>query len=274
MLKKDYMAGLEGWARWMLPRREAEEVIADYREIAGDPELSRGLARPRDAVRPLADKKAYRAWLAAFAAMAACLLIPGVSPLPGGPYPVWFSLFNSDGSLIPGVPMYLYFMAVGIATAMIWFRPRPEEPKAPLPRAVSVILAAELVLLAAVWWMSWQIALYPDGVFTDQAFWLPVLVYVGPLTYASHILAILLGWSSIPLTVLGIAALVKARTRDRRWRAVYVLSLAVLMLAFAVLALLTSMDVSSEPDTWWIPTCQRCIEITAIGLLGTGASLC
>ena len=107
MLKKDYMAGLESWARWMLPRREAEEVIADYREIAGDPELSRGLARPRDAVRPLADKKAYRAWLAAFAAMAACLLIPGVSPLPGGPYPVWFSLFNSDGSLIPGVPMYL-----------------------------------------------------------------------------------------------------------------------------------------------------------------------
>ena len=30
-MKKDYMAGLEGWARWMLPRREAEEVIADYR---------------------------------------------------------------------------------------------------------------------------------------------------------------------------------------------------------------------------------------------------
>ena len=269
-MKKDYMAGLEGWARWMLPRREAEEVIADYRELAGDPELSRGLARPRDAVRPLADKKAYRAWLAVFVVMAACLLIPGVSPLPGGPYPVWFSLFNSDGSLIPGVPMYLYFMAVGIATAMIWFRPRPEEPKAPLPRAVSVILAAELVLLAAVWWMSWQIALYPDSVFTDQAFWLPVLVYVGPLTYASHILAILLGWSSIPLTVLGIAALVKARTRDRRWRAVYVMGLTLMMMAFCVLSAFTSMDWNAA---WALPL-PSSVEITAIGLLGTGASLC
>ena len=270
-MKKDYMAGLEGWARWMLPRREAEEVIADYRELAGDPELSQGLARPRDAVRPLADKKAYRAWLAAFAAMAACLLIPAASSLFGGLYPVWFNLFHTD---IPGFTLCRFFLIAGTSVSLIWFRPRPEDPKAPLPRAVPVILAAELVLLAAVWWTYWQLALYPGGVFTDQAFWLPVLVYVGPLTYASHILAILLEWSSIPLTVLGIAALVKARTRDRRWRAVYVLSLAVLMLAFAVLALLTSMDVSSEPDTWWIPTCQRCIEITAIGLLGTGASLC
>ncbi len=266
-MKKDYMAGLEGWARWMLPRREAEEVIADYRELAGDPELSQGLARPRAAVRPLADKKAYRAWLAAFTAMAACLLIPAASSLFGGLHPVWFNLFHTD---IPGFTLCRFFLIAGTSVSLIWFRPRLEDPKAPLPRAVPVILAAELVLLAAVWWMSWQIALYPDGVFADQAFWLPVLVYVGPLTYTSHILAILLEWSSIPLTVLGIAALVKARTRDRRWRAVYVMGLTLMMMAFCVLSAFTSMDWTAA---WALPL-PSSVEITAIGLLGTGASLC
>ena len=83
-----------------------------------------------------------------------------------------------------------------------------------------------------------------------------------------------LEWSAIPLAAVGMVGLVKARTRDRRWRAVYFLSLSAMMLAFAVLALLTSMDVSSAPDTWWLYTRQACIEITAIALLGTGVSLC
>lgn len=269
-MKKDYMTQLERWAKWMLPHQEAEDVIADYRDIVADPEMLRGLDKPRNVIKPLAQKRQYYTWLAAFAVMTACLLIPGASPLPGGLYPVWFSLFNSDGFLIPGVPMYLYFMAVGIATALIWFRPRRGEPKTPLPRAVPVILAAELVLLAAVWWMSWQITLYPDGVFTDRAFWLPVLVYVGPFTYASHILAILLGWSSIPLMVLGIAALVKARTRNRRWRAVYVMSLTLMMMALCVLSAFTSMDWTAA----WVLPLPSSVEITVIGLLGTGASLC
>lgn len=269
-MKKDYMARLERWAKWMLPRQEADDVLGDYRDIAADPELGRELGKPRQVIRPLVQKKLYYTWLAVFTVMALCILIPGVSPLPGGPYPVWFSLFNLDGFLIPGVPLCLYFMAFGIATALIWLRPRKGEPKTPLPRAVSVILAAELVLLAAVWWMSWQITLYPDGAFTDQAFWLPRLVYVGPFTYASHILAILLEWSSIPLMVLGVAALVKARTRDRRWRAVYVMSLTLMMMAFCVLSAFTSMDWTAA---WALPL-PSSVEITVIGLIGTGASLC
>ena len=269
-MKKDYMARLERWAKWMLPRQEADDVLGDYRDIAADPEMRRELGKPREVIQPLVQKKQYRAWLAVFAVMAGCLLLPGVSALPGGPYPVWLSLFNPDGFLIPGVPLCLYFMAVGIATALIWFRPREGEPKTPLPRAVSVILAVELVLLAAVWWMSWQITLYPDGVFADQAFWLPLLVYVGPFTYASHILAILLEWSSIPLMVLGVAALVKARTRDRRWRAVYVMSLTLMMMAFCVLSAFTSMDWTAA---WALPL-PSSVEITVIGLIGTGASLC
>jgi len=39
-VKKDYMARLEQAARWRLPREEAEDVIADYRDIVGSPPRS------------------------------------------------------------------------------------------------------------------------------------------------------------------------------------------------------------------------------------------
>ena len=64
-MKKDYMTRLERAARWRLPPREAEDVIADYREMVGDPprpeeELLQELGKPRDAIRPLTPKWPYR----------------------------------------------------------------------------------------------------------------------------------------------------------------------------------------------------------------------
>lgn len=266
-MKKPYLTRLDRWARWMLPRAEADDVIADYREITSDPEMLRGLDKPRNVIRPLAQKKPYYTWLAAFAVLAACLLIPAISPLPGGPYPVWFNLFFTS---IPGFNFCRLFLITGTALSLIWFRPRQGEPNAPLPRPIPVLLAAELVLLAAVWWLSWQLSLFPDGIFTDQAFWLPFLIYVDPYTESSHIFMVLLLWASPIIAILGAAALVKARTRDRRWRAVYVLSLSLLMLDFCVLNTLTSMDWTLSPA---FPL-QYSVEITAIGLIGTGVSLC
>ncbi len=277
-MKADYMTRLERWARWMLPRQEAEDVLADYRDIVGSPprpeeELLRDLGKPRSVIRPLAQPRQYRTWLAAFAVMAACLLIPAYSPLPGGLYFVWFNMFVSD---IPGFTFCRFFLIVGAAVSLVWFRPRKGEAKAPLPRAVPIALAVLLAFMALVWWAFWQLTLYPGGALVNPifhlpfGFWWPLSdVYVG-----GNLLMLLLECAAVPLMILGAAALVKARTRDRRWRAVYFLSLSAMMLAFAVLALLTSMDVSSAPDTWWLYTRQACIEITAIALLGTGVSLC
>ena len=39
-MKKDYMTRLERAVRWRLPPQEAEDVIADYREIVGNPPRS------------------------------------------------------------------------------------------------------------------------------------------------------------------------------------------------------------------------------------------
>lgn len=277
-MKKDYLTQLEYWARWMLPHQEAQDVLADYRDIVGSPprpeeELLRDLGKPRSVIRPLAQPRQHRAWLAAFAVMAACLLIPADSPLPGGAYFVWFNMFASD---IPGFTFCRFFLIVGAAVSLVWFRPRKGEAKAPLPRAVPIALAVLLAVMGLVWWAFWQLALYPGGALTNSIFHLP-LEFWWPLAdfyVGGNLCSFLLEWSAIPLAVLGIVALVKARTRDRRWRAVYVLSLSTLMLAFAVLTLLTSMDITSAPDTWWLYTQRTCIEITAIALLGTGASLC
>lgn len=277
-MKKDYMTRLERWARWMLPRQEAEDVIADYRDIVGSPprpdgELLQELGRPRSVIRPLARTKQYCTWLAVFAVMAACILLPADSPLPGGLYPLWFNLFYTD---IPGFTFCRLFLIAGLALSLVWFRPGQGEAKAPLPRSMIITLAALLAVMALVWWTFWQVTLYPEGALANPVFHLPMGFWwpMGGGYIGGNLLSFLLEWGAIPLAVVGMTGLVKARLCDRRWRAVYFLSLSVLMLAFAVLALLTSMDVTSSPDTWWISTRRLCIEITVFGLIGTGVSLC
>lgn len=272
-MKKDYMTRLERAARWRLPANEAEEVIADYREMVGDPprpeeELLRDLGKPRDAIRSLIQPRQYRIWLAVFAAMAACIFIPGTCPLPGGSYFLWFNLFHTG---IPSFNFCRLFLIAGTAVSLVWFHPRREEPRKPLPRSILIALAALLILMGFVWWVSWQLALYPDGALANPIFhlyvdfWWPTSdFYVG-----GNLLSLLLEWISLPLIILGITALVKARTRDRRWRAVYILSLSAMMLAFCVLAVLTSMD----PVTPVFPL-RYSVEITLIGLVGMGVALC
>ncbi len=275
-MKKDHLTRLARWARWMLPPQEAEDVIADYRDILEDEELSRELGKLRDVIRPLADRHAYRTWLAVFVVLAACILIPAASPLPLGLYPVWFALFSPDGFLIPGVPMFLWFMIAGLALSLVWFRPRRGEAKTPLPRSIFIVLAVLLAVMGLVWWTFWQITLYLEGALANPIFHLPMGFWwpLGRVYVGGNLLTFSLEWSAIPLAAVGMVGLVKARTRDRRWRAVYFLSLSAMMLAFAVLTLLTSMDVTSEPDTWYIATRQICLTITALGLIGTGVSLC
>lgn len=276
-MKKDYMTRLESWARWMLPHQEADDVITDYRDIVGTPprpeeELLRDLGKPRNVIKPLTQKKPYYTWLAVFTLMTICILLPAVSPLPLGPYPIWFTLFLPGGFLIPGVPMFLWFMILGLALSLIWFRPQKGEPKAPLPRPVLIILIVELALTAAVWWLFWQLTLYPDGMFATAALQLPGCFRIAPYTFSSNWVSLLLEWGGAAAGAVGVVGLVKARTQNRRWRAVYVMSMALMLLAFCLLSLFTSMDVSStEP---WACTLQHSIEITAIGLIGAGVSLC
>lgn len=296
-MKKPYLTRLEHWARWMLPRSEAEDVIADYREIVGDPprpeeELLQDLGKPRKVIRTLIQKKPYYTWLAVFAVLAACILIPARSPLPFGSWPIFNNLFSTHRIPPPGLSWFFYipglswlfvipeipwcflFIAVGLILSLIWFRPRKEEPNPPLSRPILIALAVELALMGVVWWCFYQITLL-DGILYQPALiphWFDAMT--GRETLHSDWMMEAMEWGGAAAGVFGVAALVKARTQNRRWRAVYVMSLSLMMLAFCLLSMSGSMDPATPTADPFADTRRLCLTITLLGLAGTGASLC
>ena len=79
-------------------------MIADYRDIVGSPprseeELHREVGDPEQVVRLLVQPpKAYYAWLAVFAALAACLLAAALAPLPASPFYMLLKWYEWGGS--------------------------------------------------------------------------------------------------------------------------------------------------------------------------------
>lgn len=280
-MKKDYLSRLSRAAQWRLGAKEAEEVIADYREMVGNPprsekDLVRELGKPLDAVKPLTERKNYWVWLGVFAVLAVCLAVPGLS----APWSAWkeplYPLFGGRHCLAR-IPALL-----GVLGALIWFRWTGKKA-AQLPRAVPVLLAVLLGGLALVLTASWAWMHDPMGF---SKMWGGMLIYrvgdilLDPPVTASRSVYILnnsLAWvGGRGMTAIGIFALVKARTEDRRWCAVYILAMAAMLVSLEALALLSSMSIPDEP-TWENFFSHRFniyAALAAAGLVGTGAALC
>ena len=278
MLKRDYLSRLSRAARWRLGAKEAGEVIADYREIVGDPprseeELVRDLGRPLDAVKPLTDPKAYRLWLAVFAVLAVCLAFPGLSA-PWGTWRDTFSwLFHIPRARVPAL--------LGVVLALAWFR-RKGEKRGRLPRAVPVLLAILAAGLAVVLAADWAWMHDPEKF---SAMWGKMAIdRIGDMrldtphltSRSFSFLGNALTWGGgLGTTAVGIFALVKARMGDRRWTAVYVLAMTVMLAALESLGVLSNMDISSGPAWNYLsPYFHACTALAAIGLMGTGVALC
>lgn len=282
-MKKDYMARLERWARWYLPRAEAEDVIADYREITSDPELLRGLGKPRKVIRPLAEKKAYYAWLAVFAVMTACILIPGASPHTpfwriwdacfAGPYggaSGWFHIFGHWGPILAGV---------GLAVSLVWFR-RMGQKEGRLPKAIKILTTALLVWTGALLLVEWAAFRDPQGFMGLLGevpwTWFGVPIMGGVMVpLSTRILTHTLQYGGTAIAFLGVYALVKARTGDRRWAAVYCLSVAVMLVSMESLAVFSAMDPGFLiTNDWWHAQMGYHLAILAVGAAGAGVALC
>lgn len=282
-VKKDYMARLERWARWMLPRQEAEDVIADYRDIAADPEMLRGLDKPRNVLRPLTQKKPYYTWLAVFAVLAACILIPGASPHGpfwrlwdvcfGGPYGGGWTAYSFShwGPILAGI---------GLIASLVWFRHQGRK-EGRLPKAAKVWLAVLAAWLAAVFGVSWLALRAPQGF---MAMWGEVpwtyfgVPIMGGMTrpLSTLILTGVLQYGGTAAAILGVYALVQARAGDRRWAAVYCLAMAVMLVSMEFLAVFTAMDPTAATiaASWYLPVLGQCAAYSAIGFIGAGAALC
>ena len=72
----------------------------------------------------------------------------------------------------------------------------------------------------------------------------------------------------------GLLGLLLARLKDRRWIALYVLGLAVVLLAFLLYGLMTSMSLDTAADNWQIPYVVRMAQAGVLGLIGMGVALC
>ena len=271
-MKKDYMTRLEGWARWMLPRQEAEDVIADYRDIVSDPELLRDLGKPHSVVKPLAQSRQYRAWLVVFAVMAVCILAPGISPTVIGA-PLWIYLF--DGWV--NHPYGAYLAVSGIVLTLVWFHWQGHKAKR-LPKAIPILLAVFLVCIGAVLLFCWVCAQDFDA-FTKM--WGTMKTWIGPyrdveVSSSFYLLQIAMCYGSFILALLGTYGLVKARMEDRRWAAVYVLAATAMLTALLVVDWTGRMDVSTftTPEEAFRQMLLQCSGIAAVGLVGTGVALC
>ena len=250
----DYLSRLKWAARWYLSPAEAAEVLEDYREIVAgrsEEELRRDLGTPRAAMKQLAQPRAYRRWVTVFAVLAVCVLLPIV-------------MANNDVYWSPIIkPVYMIALCLGSGVSLRWFRRNGVRGNR-LPRTVLVLLV--LILLGMVWVWFWA-----GLVLTESWALLNTIAaaVIRPRTLHWYLVLEVLAMGAVSLY-----GLVKARLGDRRWRAVYVLGLAGVILSLSVWGLFNGMDLSFSAPNWQTPILLRYTEITLLGLIGTAVSLC
>lgn len=284
-MKKDYMTRLERAARWRLPRQEAEDVIADYRDIVGDPprpeeELRREVGDPEQVIKLLVSPpRAYRIWQAAFGVMAFCILTLGFSGTAPG-FPFWeLFFFRSwrDWRLPCAPPCNAFFIAaLGAVTALVWFRWKGHKGER-LPKAIPILLGVLSLWTGGILLVDWFA--FRDPVSFSEALG-KVPAIIGPrdrmVSLSSLIFGEALIWSAAAMAVLGTFALIRARTRDRRWSAVYVLAMAALLVPLLTLDMFGSMDpyFVEFAENWYLPYLGQYAATFIAGLLGAGVALC
>ncbi len=274
MTKKKYMSRLSRSARWRLPPREAEEVIADYQEMVyqedrDEARLVEELGTPDQAVWLLTDAKTYRRWLWVFGILAFGLFLMAKWAWTGLPFVRFdwdFSSMYSEGWR--GIAV----MAVGLVLSLVWFR-RHGQKSGPLSWRLLLSLAVVLIFGLAVMGLSWR-QLDP-GVLERYAE-LNYEQIVGTSLYWRIILyreMIIDGGTFCP--VIALVGLVLARCGDRRWLALYTLALTAAALCIIVECWMLSMDLSwgamEDVRAYLFP---RLIPVGIVGLIGTGVALC
>ena len=268
-MRGDYLSELSRAVRWCLPPAEAVEVLGEIAADRAEEELRRELGSPWSAARQLAQTKAYRRWVAVFAVLTACILLPAVLPLLSKLSDIVIFRFHTYGvdwlwwfiSLCDKVvPFRGGLLLTGMALALAGFRHGSgEERRQPLPKGVVPLLALLLAGMVFEWVIAWvTLAMIWPGMPSEIVISLPLAMTLDMFS----------------MGIVGIFALVKARMADRRWRAVYILALTGSILGLSIFSLWTRMDVLFSDTGWQTPILLRYIAITTLGLGGMGGCLC
>ena len=277
-MKKDYMTRLEHAARWRLPPQEADDVIADYRDMfnaqsRSEEELRREVGEPEQVIKLLVSPpRAYRIWQAVFAVMAFCILTLGISPTAIG-LPFWLNYFDGYTEHPLGIPVTI----LGAVTALVWFRWQGQKEEQ-LPKAIPILMAVFLAFIGGVLWFCWACARDFDG-FLQMWGTMKPLIQIGPfdstVPRSTYLCRLAMEYGSAIISFIGAFALFKARMGDRRWSAVYVLALTAMLAALFVLDVTGRMDITGTTyEAVLQQVLAQCSVIAAVGLIGTGVALC
>lgn len=263
LTRETYLKQFSRAARWRLPPREAEETIADYRELVCQPERDEGrlteeLGSPVQAARLLTDEKTYRRWLAVFAVLAFGLLLQAKW--------IWTGLgVEFNGLRMCWNPVLV--MVVDLLLSLYWFR-RHGQKNGPLSRLLPVALAVVCAVGCGILWRFWQLSgvdvfeELPGGAYRIQRhmYWLVTAMM----------------WMGVLIALAGLTALIQAKCRDRRWLALYILCLTMGAILGFVTFVMHRMDLSAfdAPESVRSYVFTQIIPIGALGVIGTGVALC
>lgn len=231
--------------RWRLPAGEAEEVIADYRElIAAQPEegeaLLKNLGSPLRAAMQIKPAKEYWRWMEVFALLGLCSVYFFC-----GLFCRWreYEIFN----------YVLFYLSVGLAAFWKGILPKREKRQNCRNLVPAVIGTAALSIASSffMWNMMWSRELSGN----QAALILRNCVYITAI---------------IALTV-SLTGLIRCRMYHRRWLALAVIGFTALFLCLLWMDLLTRLD-NADAILPWIQ--KNIIPAFVTGVVGVIWSLC
>ena len=248
MNKETYLKKFSSAVRWMLPKSDADEVLADYDEILSEYSeedeniFVKELGEPVQAAKLLSEPKVYHRWLVAFSLMAFCLLISE------------FLILRANFNNYSNTSMYIIFI-LGLSVSFIWFRPKyREKHKSTFPPKLLLMLFVLIVCMVVT-------AVIVESLFQKNWNFIPFEIY-GVVVYRTLL------FTGTLATIFGLFGLIKARLSDYRWRSLYVMSLTLLVECVLILAILVSMgSLIHFPIT-------NLIVIGVIGFIFTVVSIC
>ncbi len=259
-MKLNYWEQLSKEARWRLPRKEADNLLSAYQRkdqssTSTDTELILHFGAPQQLVMQQAHPQKYLVWLLALTFMSFCLLILPVEWFLGGQY------FLE----LPAFPMQL--LALGTVCSIGWFQCQgAQEPVRQLPLNLLRLLLILTVGITLVW--------CANAFLFSQAEQLSYWVDMSHGIISGYTIARLLEAVTLLSVFTGLFALIQARLGDRRWRAIYIVSLTSSTLSMASLRLWSNMDLSAPLHSfWYLPELIYFLSLCIIGLFGVLISL-
>lgn len=264
LTREQYLKKFSRAVRWRLPPRDAEEAIADYRELIFQEErdetkLVEELGSPVRAAGLLTDRKAYYRWQKVFAVLTFGLLLLIKWD--------WSAIVNLRLTFITEHWYPVWVMAVGLPLSLYWFR-RYGQKNGALSKRLALALTA--VLIAGCWVLCWSWDIFGQVPIFEE-----VSEHTIQLQQQVRGLVTAMMYVGVFSALAALAGLVLARCRDRRWLALYTLGLtASTMIGFVTLTLVSLFRPVLDTEAFRTYLFARLLPIGAIGLIGTGVALC